>query len=346
MINLKKTFQELASDERFVQEVSELIKNKLFYEEHSKFFTVVQDIRARKQVGGITGIEEVSIPDEGCGSECTKPEIPAFSQFWDPRPVRICLNWCYTDFENKFTQWGLAKGYDKHKLDEANFFKFILELVVDAILMDFQRIALFGDENIARQSILANPAKEIYFKLIDKGLIPTLQYFKTMDEFEDNFIELTQNAADKPFDFTQDYAKNLYEELVDSDNFTGDMLLTSNKLYRNYASYFKNYYSLQSSKDEIQKGLRNLMVDGETIVPYKNYDIWNKRYFTKNGKPHLPHFAIYTKKENLQIGIDSEESLTNLTFEYPGGKDETFYIKGSYRMDFKIVNPYAFKAAI
>ena len=75
----------------------------------------------------------------------------------------------------------------------------------------------------------------------------------------------------------------------------------------------------------------------------------NSKTDFKTGDPatvHLPHFALHTKKEHLQVGFDDASALEDLTFEYVGGDDESFYIKASYMLDFKMVNPYEFKAAL
>jgi len=80
------------------------------------------------------------------------------------------------------------------------------------------------------------------------------------------------------------------------------------------------------------------------------YDKIIRRDFDKSGdvEPgalYQPHFSMIADKSNLQIGVDDTAALTDLRMEYVGGKDENFYIKASYLMDFKIPNPYAVQAA-
>jgi len=52
------------------------------------------------------------------------------------------------------------------------------------------------DKDIATQNILTAPAtKAPFYNIIDKGLIPTLQYLKTLPEFAGNFVALSKNTG-------------------------------------------------------------------------------------------------------------------------------------------------------
>lgn len=354
-LNILSTFTGIATDERFIQDIREIVRSQVLYENTDNFFTIVPGIKGGQQVAAMRGIEYVTKKSQGCGGVALSPAFPAISQKWEPQLAEVKIKYCYTDFMNKFTQWGLANGYAIKDLAEAEFFLFIQSLIVDAMKLDLQRIVLFGDEDIATQNILADVNKAPFYDIIKKGLIPTLQYFKTIAELADNFIPLSKNTGTDQFNLAQDYALGIYEELVDVDDFDGDMLLTSSKLYKNYERYFKRLagVGLETSKAEIQNGIQNLRVDGENIVPIKNYDRWRKVDFVTETAPasglfttHLPHFGLFTRKEFLQVGVDDASALENLTLEYIGGSDESFYIKGNYMVDFKMVNPFEFKAAI
>lgn len=352
-LNLVGTFQDIASDQRLIQDIREITRSKILQEELGSIFTIVPNIKGGQQVAAMQTIEYITRANAGCGGLALNVDLPALEQKWNPKRAEIKIRFCHTEFEQKFTQWGLSNGYDVKNLGETEFFKFIREMFLEAVKLDMLRIALMGDADIANQNVLADAGKATSYDLIDKGLIPTLQYFKTIPELAENFIDLTKNTGTDQFVMTSDYALKLYESLVDVDDFDGDVLLTSKKLYKNYANYFKSLagVGVQSSKEDIQKGLQNLQVDGENILPVKNYDRWRKNDFKKddgNGNliTHLPHFGIFTRKEHLQIGVDDASAFDDLRMEYVGGADEYFYIKGNYMMDFKMTNPFDFKAAI
>ncbi len=348
-INLHSTFSDIAGDDRFIQDIREAVKNKIFYEDTSNFFTIVPGIKGGQQVAAVRGIEYVTRKSQGCGGNALTPSFSAISQKWEPQLAEVKIKFCYTDFMQKFTQWGLGNGYAIKKLDEAAFFLFIQDLIIDAMKLDMQRLVLFGDEDIASQNILKDASKAEFYDIIKKGLIPTLSYFKTVPELSDKFIEIPENISSTVKISDPKRAIKLMEKLIDTDDFDGNILLTNNALFRNYSSALTSiaFQVLESSKTQMQKGLGTIQFGGQTITPIKNYDRWRKNDFThpQNGT-YLPHFMLFTKKEYLQVGVDDISALDNLTLEYIGGNDEHFYIKANYMIDFKMVNPYEFKAAI
>ena len=350
-------FRELADDKQFIKDTSEIVRTRLFNEPTETFFTIVPGIKGGKQVAAMKGFEYVTKASTGCGGAGISPDFPAFSQFWNPKLAEVKIELCYDDFESSFTQWGLKNGYQRKDLTGTEMALFIESLVYDAMVMDLQRMALLSDKDIATQDVLTDPLKAPFYNIIDKGLIPTLQYLKTLPEFAENFVTLTKNTgivADQ-MNLDDDYAVKLYESLIlESYDFDGDMLMSSNKLALNYDAFLRrgNGHSIQQNLDATRNGIQNAMVAGHPVVPVRNYDRWKKKDFTIDFNPgpgntiHLPHFALYTKKEFLQIGVDDTAALENLTLEYIGGAEEKFWIKGNYMFDFKMVNPYEMKAAL
>lgn len=356
-LNFVASFAEIANHNRLITDLKEAIKNKLFYEEADAFFRIQPGIKGGQQVVALDSLEYVTKKETGCGQDADSFAIDGVAQIWEPQLAKVNIKMCYSEFMDAFTRWGLANGYDIHKLDESNFFQFIQDLVVDAMKSDFIRLALFGDADIAAQAILGDANKAAYYDVLKKGLIPTLQYFKTQPELAGQFVSLAANAEadrDAQMALAADYALNLYESLTDETYFDADMILSSYSLYKNYKNYLRRgagNIPLESSKQQVQDGMDSLKFDGEQLVYSKFYDKKRKEDFTKdNGGgsdvTHLPHFALYTKKDNLVIGVDDVNALTDLRLEYIGGSDEHFYIKGNYQVDFKIPNPKQLRAAL
>lgn len=356
-LNIISSFSEIAGHERLIRELSEAVKNDLFYEDANKFFRIQPGIKGGQQVVALDPLEYVTKRDEGCGHTPTAFAINGITQSWNPQYAKVSIKMCYTEFADAFTRWGLANGYDVHNLGEADCFDFIKDMVSNAMMADFTRLALFGDEDIADQSILGDANKAVYYDVIKRGLIPTLQYFKTIDDLSDQFVDISANSeatrtAQLALGSTD--ALEIFEALTDDQYFDSDQILTANSLFKNYKNYLRRGAGntpLESSKQEIQNGMESLKFDGEILTPVKFYDKKRKEDFTiDNGADdvvtQLPHFAVNTKKDNLVVGVDDMNSLTDLRLEYVGGADENFYIKGSYQMDFKIPNPKALRAAL
>lgn len=347
-------FRNLATSDRFITDLKEIVRSEVFQQDTSDFFTIVPGIKGGQQVAAMKGFEYVTKASAGCGGVGISPQFPAFSQKWNPKMAEVRIKYCYTDFENSFIQWGLNNGYKRKDLTGTELALFLEDLVAKAMKADLLRIVLMGDKDIATQNILTDPTtKAPFYDIIDKGLLPTLQYLKTLPEFTGNFVDLTKNTGPMTdqLNLTSTYALDLYESLLDDVyDFDGDTLMTSNKLFKNYQKWVKraNGYGIQSNVDLTQKGITDPMVDGESLTPILQYDRWRKNDFVTGTIPsiHLPHFALFTKKEYLQVGVDDIASLEEITMEYIGGDDESFYIKANYLVDFKMTNPYEFRAAI
>ncbi|MBE8727981.1 hypothetical protein [Flavobacterium hungaricum] len=353
-MGLVADFTDLATSDIYIQSLKEIVKNDVFQQDTSEFFTIVPGIKGGKQVAAMKNFEYVTVASQGCGGTGISPKFPAFSQKWNPKMAEVKIKYCFTEFEDSFVQWGLNNGYARKDLTGTELAVFIEDLVTKAMKADLLRIVLMGDKDIAAQDILTDEAgKTKFYDIIDKGLLPTLQYLKTLPEFSGSFIPLTKNtgAMTDQLNLDATYALDLYESLLDDVyDFEGDTILTSNRLFKNYQKWVKraNGYGIQSNVDLTQKGITDPMIDGESLTPIVQYDRWRRNDFVTGTTPHihLPHFALFTKKEHLQVGVDDAASLEDITLEYIGGDDESFYIKANYLVDFKMVNPYAFRAAI
>lgn len=351
-MGLVANFKDLANSDRFITDLKEIVKNDVFQQDTSELFTIVPGIKGGQQVAAMKGFEYVTVASAGCGGAGISPTFPAFSQKWNPRMAEVKIQYCYADFENSFIQWGLNNGYKRKDLTGTELALFLEDLVTKAMKADLLRIVLMGDKDIAAQDILTDEAgKAKFYDIIDKGLLPTLQYLKTLPEFAGNFVDLTKNtglqAAQLNLDAT--YALDLYESVLDDVyDFDGDMLMTSNRLFKNYQKWVKraNGFGIEGNVERTMKGVTDPIVDGEKLTPVVQYDRWRKNDFLTAGHIHLPHFALFTKKEYLQVGVDDAASLEDITMEYIGGDSETFWIKANYLVDFKMTNPYEFRAAL
>lgn len=355
-MDLVSNFKDLANSDRFISDTKEIVMNDLFFQPTENFFTVVTGIKGGQQVAAMRGFEYVTKASEGCGGDGISPKFPAFSQKWNPKLAEVKIQYCYKDFEQSFLQWGLNNGYARKDLTGTELAVFIQDLISKAMALDLQRIVLLGDEDIADQDILTDANKAEFYNIIDKGLLPTLAYLKTLPEFQDSFFTLAKNTGTvaQQMDLPEDYALTEYEKLLlETYEFDGDLLLSSNKMFLNYEAFLRraNGYGIQSNLDNTINGVKTNKVAGKNVLPIVNYDRWRKTDFTisdGNGglTIHQPHFALFTRKEYLQVGVDDTASLQKIELEYIGGKEETFWIKANYMVDFKMTNPYALKASI
>lgn len=348
-MDLITSFQDINNSDRLLQDLRDAIVQEAITRPAESIFTIVPGIKGGQQVVALKDQEYVTKQQAGCEPTFSTFSIDGISQKWNPRSADVRIEMCYKDFEGAFLQWGLANGYDRRNLQEAEFFDFIQSMVTGAMAKDLMRIAIFGNKDIATDATLganAIGAAEDYNQ-IDAGLIKTLQLFKANPELAAQFIDIDKNAGVDTAGqkLAEGEAHTIYDELVESLEFEGgDQFLTSNTLYKNYKDQFRAKL-LESGVAAIQNTF-DPQFDGKPLVDLKfSYDKIVKRDFNNAGLLYLPHLAVIADKSNLQIGVDDTAALTDLRLEYVGGKDENFYIKASYLMDFKIPNPYAVGAA-
>lgn len=356
--NFLTAFKDAATDERFIREAQEIIRSSVFTDNINNAFTIVPNIKGRQQIVVARDIEKISRKEDGCNSVSINPDIPALSQEWDPTRVKVNIKKCYTEFEGAFTQWQLANGYDVHNIEEATFATWLVSFYVDAMTKDLNRVVLMGDEDIAVDPILKDAVTdEQNYDFIKKGLVPTLQQLQADPAFTDNIVTYTQNyATGAQYVFADGDVRNLLCEVTDTADYDANQLFMDRSSYRAYRKEFQNpgVYPLDSTARAITNGLADLSFDGIPIRWSNQYDRSRKNDFQGLVADvldplidtHLPHFLCYTDKSNLQVGVDSLSALSDLTLEYIGGDDESFYMKGNYMLDFKIPNPYNLKAAI
>ena len=195
-MQLLSDFKALATSDRYIADLKGIVRSEVFQQDTSEIFSIVPGIKGGQQVAAMRGFEYVTKASAGCGGVGISPQFPAFSQKWNPKMAEVRIKYCYTDFENSFTQWGLNNGYQRKDLTGTQLALFIEDLVSKAMKADLLRIVLMGDKDIATQNILTAPAtKAPFYNIIDKGLIPTLQYLKTLPEFAGNFVALSKNTG-------------------------------------------------------------------------------------------------------------------------------------------------------
>lgn len=354
-LNVRASMKDIASDVRNIESLREATISELFYQDTSNFFTIVPGIKGGQQVAALRGIEYITTSDPGCDNVGETVSIPSIDQTWEPKRQNISLKMCYTDYEASFLRWALGNGLDVRNLGDTEVYDFTRQFIINGMRLDMQRMALFSDEDIAAQDILADEAgKAKYYDTIPKGLIPTMIYFKTIPELSDKFVDLAKNEGANDaanLALADGYGRSIYKALTADRSLTNGQIMSSCTLADNYEDELIDHGGLQSGKDQMINGINALRYKGVDILPSVAYDKYRKNDFKADlgggaFLTHLPHFALNAAKGNLQIGVDDVNALEDLRIEMPGGADDNVYIKGKYMMDFKMTDPYNFKAAL
>ncbi len=348
-VNIVQELKNIADDKKNIEAVRDVVKEELFVNDLNDIFTVVPDVKGRRQIAVAQKMRHVISKQTDCSPQFKTFSQKYITQEWDPREIVVNMKVCYKDIEQSFQQWHLASGIAAKDLTNTDYLDFLEYFIKDAVKTDILALALFGNENIDN-TILTDPTFEDSYNLIDKGLVPMLQYLKTIPEFAGNFIDIALNAGANyaaQDALTGTYAKDLFFQMIQKgrnvSKKTGQ-IIASESLFLNYTNMFTTQV-LESERQNIINGPTASKVLNKRLVGIESYDDIRNDDFNDGTKIHIPHFALYADKANVQLGVDAESSLSDLTFEYVGGADENFYIKGRMMLDFKIINPLAIKAA-
>ena len=244
---------------------------------------------------------------------------------------------------------------------------------------DAIRIALFGKENIAAEGILTDNNNAENYDQIESGLIETMKTWKkggaAYDYLSPNFDTIDKNikktANEGPgvrhqYDgLTNTFTKDLLNRLttiVGGLKYRPDTIYTNWSLIKNWTDWQENNTNLESSKQQVISGQRTLTYRGINIMEIQQYENWRTADFAKDQRttaqvnanaPKRNHvdtanFAIYCRKQDLQLGVDTESGLRDLRVVFLDGPDKNIYIKANYFLDFRFATPLpnAFRAAL
>ena len=355
MTDTIELFQQVKNDVREIDSIRDMIRIRLKQTNFSEIFTIINGVKAGQKIYWTKGGKQVTTKSTGCKPTFTDYKIRAYEDQFNPQGCEVNIRECYTEFENYFTEWGLGNGLQRADLRASDFSNFIVDHIVESMLRDRLKLFLLSDKDMT-SDILTTEDDLGFFNIIDKGLIPTLIQYKADTTFGKNVIDYELNsAADQDKFPSENYVKDLFTKLIRMSDFdrAGGFILTDRASYLNLEDWQKNTWGIQSSKDEVINGIPNLKLDGVPIIAMPLYDEFVKNYFTKTTttdeetttKKHLPHFAVYTKKEALKAAFDLYSSSEILELTYLGGPDRNLYFQSKYEADFKI-NPFLFTAAI
>lgn len=383
-------FRQIATDQRFIEEISELILTEYQGGMLNDYFNVVTGIKGQQDIVTIIPTEYISHSPAATDPSTNRTFTPADTNFikqtWDPRRIQISRTLSWEQFSKTFSQWLIGNSEDPTTPSAGDVVNFIVNETVKGMVQDTIRICLFGGsalssgaatsaKNGAGTNVLTDATKVKEFNQIAYGLIETAKHWRRNEPaLKDNFINIDKNQTgaitnnvpgtlvpsgilnNEQYNLSATYARDIFRQLVRPSylDIEPDILLCSSSLYYNYTEYLEGNgvtTRLQSDQERETGGSAyrgNNQFRGVPIQEIKRYDTWRAKNFTRNynaittaNKSHTDtaHFALYARKDNLQVGIASTESVDNLRIVHPDAENDLIYIKGDYYLDFKFVSP-------
>lgn len=343
-----------------IKALSEAIYEDVFPKpEITTFHTIVSGIKAKKQIVLLGALGLVGLKQTGCSITPNAGTITMSEKFWNPEYVGDRFQQCWTDLKESFWIWGLKNGKDKANLDKTDFANFFSERLADAMFEMIYRIAWFNDTDASLAS--DSPAGTVtagttigYFNIID-GFWKQAFAIAVADTNRKVTTLTTKNAqstfALQAFDADDTTAK-IAETTFQNLKYNADFrlreqpnlaILCTQSLFDQYAKELRSR-NIDASFERIEGGYTSLKFEGMEIIGVSIWDRMIRTYFSNGTKYYLPHRAILTTKENLQIGV---EELGNLS-DFEPFYDQTtklFNVDFGFNIDAKIIEDYKIQVA-
>jgi hypothetical protein len=343
-----------------VKALSEAIYEGVFPKpEITKFHTIVSGIKAKKQIVLLGALGLVGLKQTGCSITPNSGGITMSEKFWNPEYVGDRFQQCWTDLKESFFIWGLKNGKDKANLDKTDFSNFFSERLEDAMAEMIYRIAWFNDTDASLAS--DSPAGTVtagttigYFNIID-GFWKQLFAIVTADSARKTTALSSRNGqatfalqAFTADDTTNKVAETCFQNLKYEADFRlreepGLIIVATQSVVDQYAKELRSR-NIDASFTRIEGGYTSLEFEGIEIIGISLWDRMIRTYFSNGTKYYLPHRAVLTTKENLQIGVEEVGNLSELDPFY----DQTtklFNVDFGFNIDAKVIEDYKVQVA-
>ncbi|MES2397950.1 MAG: hypothetical protein V4549_18200 [Bacteroidota bacterium] len=342
-----------------VMALSEAIFTSVFVNpEISEFHTIVPGIVAKQQIAFLGLLGLVGKSGSGCSPEADTPTASLTQKFWEPAPIGLRIEECYTTYNASFFIWAQNKGVKRADLTNTDVFNFIEERSVTGMNEAKLRHAWFGDTDAANYNsspagIVTNGVDVDYFNSVD-GFFKQMYAIVAADSTKLTSIALNAQAsyAAQRFDST-DTTNKLVMGIMDTMRTEADtrlsdrddtIFIVTKSVYDQLVREYKSYTAIESSYQLNKDGVRELMFDG---VPVRKFSFWDRTinaYFNNGTKWYQPHRIVYTVKSNLQIGVESEEALNGMDVFYDK-KTKLNILDAEFLMDAKVIEDYMVQVA-
>jgi hypothetical protein len=315
---------------------------------------ILQGIKAKQQVAYLGDLDKITKLDAGCGLGAESREIPISAKWWDPQDLKVWQTECYTDTINTLFAWGQKNGIERADLTNTEYLDMVIEAVERAMPKDAFRIAWFAHKDAAN---IANGGK------LKAGVLPT-DYNQINGFWEQIIAIMTANPAQKvdipengaasktaQLNLAADRAINVFEELLTGPAIDSRLIGDDNRviyctasLFNNYKKYLRSFPNIDASYERIEGRYDSLMFDGVRIISISDWDRIIRADFDNGTTYDLPHRAVLTTRDNLPVGVDASEALSDVQVFFDP-VTELNHVKGGYKMDVMVAVDFMIAAA-
>ena len=354
-------------------DISEAILEKTYnYPELTKFHKIVPSIKASQQIGLLGLMSKVGKLNASCAPSANGAIVPASLKTWTPKPVGNREEFCSKDLRATFLTWGLKNGISEFDLTNSDFSTFITMRNLTAIVDTSWRLAWMNNTGAAHWN--ASPAGYFtnsedldYFNIID-GFWVQIWAILADPQFSNHHTTITAGVGNINTQAT--YALQTFSAAdVTNKVVTAalqNMITKADVRLRNqpdtkilltqsmYDQLYKETYNISApisaatlnfdiNKPISFSNLVPIPVMGVLCYAISFWDVSINESENNGTKWHLPHRAVMTINDNLQIGVDADESFNNIIFHYSPVTNLN-YLDWMIKIDAKIPEDYLISA--
>jgi hypothetical protein len=334
----------------------------------TQIVTITDDIKGDTDILFAKPFSKVTVIDTGCGTVPSVPGMDVEKLTWKPIPLEAWIAECGPDFEATFMKWGLGVGYKRPDLREAvikirngmgatdiqtlNYWnEFVQDQMEIAMRDDIFRIGFFGDPAITAAGLTNGVADVKNYNQV-RGFWPQIIALASVYPSVHSYtIQANQGANQAAQVLPDGEATKIFTSLLfggadrrlRNGSFGTPIIQCTQSIADNWALE-RQSKNLETSFKLVETGLVGPRFNNIEIVPRPEWDEIIAADFVVNGKANLPHRAMLTTKENLQLGFDNYDAATQVKAWH---NDETKYthMRGNYKMDAKVMRPFLTRAA-
>lgn len=331
-----------------VQSLSGAIFNKTFNKPSLKeFHQIVEGIKAKQQIVflglmGLTGKKKT-----GCSTPIGTNTIQNSEKYWNPVIIAEKFGECWDTIKETFFVWGTKNGISRDDLTDTDFANFLEDRMSDALLEALFRVSWFGDKTAeeAPDGLLTAGTDVDYFNPVD-GFWKQL-FAIAPSSSSPRRVEITRNAqtsytaqAFTNTDTTNMVATNIFASLKYNADYrlreqNNLVYIATQSLTDQYVKELRSQ-QLDASFTRIESGYQAIMFEGIPVIPVNFFDRYIRDYFDDGDKLYMPHRAVLTTTDNLAIGVESSNNLSELDSWF-SRDDRKYYVEFSVNIDAKVL---------
>lgn len=339
------------SDEE-IRAVKELVFDEVIEApEIALLHTIHPGVVYDREVGFIGKGSLIGVAGQGCDPQPQEWNIGTRVMKWEPKAWEFLVEQCAKDLETTAAIYSLKTGVDYFDFTSSDYMNIVIEVLVQSVKEFIVRLVWFNDvnaKNVAQGGQVTDGVAIKYFNIIN-GL------FKQME------VQVTANPGQRVA-ISENTGANYVAQELSSENvltylkklvYGADLNLRKNAsgiIYCTQSFYDAYTQSLQGKSLEsllvnLTDGVKTVSYSGVPLLPIPTWDIIIRSYYNNGTKLVNPHRAVYSFKDVLAVGVDSESSFGDMDVWY--NKDSRkVKLEGMGKADAKLANPVMFQIAI